>query len=309
MLSPSRWQADRHTGRPTRLDNPRGLRRRRRGRKPTGRRMTSLNPSVALNGCQIQRALNATVEIVEASPQNRRFPDRISETLGVCLKSGAGHDVVVDGRPRRYPADSICVRAPGCVWSTESTGPVAFLSLDIEAIWLPPGGVAGSMQFLPANCVPDLRSLVRTLRSEAAPLEQQTAVAELVAALITQGALRSPGFCADDGRNATERARELLLSRLPAPPTLEELANAVSANRFVLLRGFRRSFGLTPHAFTLRARIERSRGLLARGNDVAEVAHDLGFADQSHFSRLFKRVYGVTPGRYRRQAHRIAAVP
>jgi AraC-like DNA-binding protein len=88
---------------------------------------------------------------------------------------------------------------------------------------------------------------------------------------------------------------------MAAPPSLQELADAVGANRFVLLRQFRHRVGLPPHAYVLRLRVDRARSLLARGADIADVAFLLGFSDQSHFSRLFKRVVGIPPGDYRRR--------
>src|SRR5687767_8929609 len=95
--------------------------------------------SVALDGCRIEQVLDGAAEIVEARPANRSFPDRITQSLGVCLKFGPAHDVRADGRRLRYPAGAICVRPPGCVWSSAATGPTGFLSLDLDRDALPPG--------------------------------------------------------------------------------------------------------------------------------------------------------------------------
>jgi hypothetical protein len=102
----------------------------------------SAGATIALDGCRIERAVDGRVEIVTADCRNRTFPDRVTESLGVCLKFGPDHEVRADGRNLRYPRDTICVRPPGCVWSTAATEPVGFLSIDIEPTLLPPGGVA-----------------------------------------------------------------------------------------------------------------------------------------------------------------------
>ncbi|HMJ12716.1 MAG TPA: hypothetical protein VK524_14945 [Polyangiaceae bacterium] len=167
-------------------------------------------PSLALDRCRVERALSATVEIVEAGPADRHFPDRVHETLGVCLKIGADHDVRADGRELRYPANSVCVRPPGCVWATPSTGQVGFLSLDIEASHLPDGGASGSMRFANPRQLPDLRRVVRLLRGSAAPLEKQSAVAELVGALLEAELLSSADVGRTPSPHAVTRARELL---------------------------------------------------------------------------------------------------
>jgi hypothetical protein len=63
-------------------------------------RQASISPSdsIALDGCRIERALGGRVEIVEAKPGNRSFPDRVSDSLGICLKRGPDHEVKSDGR-------------------------------------------------------------------------------------------------------------------------------------------------------------------------------------------------------------------
>ena len=93
------------------------------------------------------------------------------------------------------------------------------------------------------------------------------------------------------------------LQRLARTPhedvPLAELAGLVGMSRYQLIRAFRRSTGLTPHAWQLNQRINLARERMRAGADIASVAHDLGFADQAHFQRLFKAHTGVTPGRYR----------
>jgi AraC-like DNA-binding protein len=266
-------------------------------------------PSLALDGVRIDRVLAATVEVTEAVPADRCFPDRVSDTLGVCLKLGADHEVRADGRSITYPGDSVCVRTPGCVWATRSTGAVGFLSLDIEPAALPEAGVSGGMRFVRPNDLPDLRRIVKILRGNAETLEKQASVAELVAILLDRGLVASVDLGAPAPPNAVQRARGFLLASFAAAPTLEELSEAVGSNRFVLLRQFRRAFGVPPHAFVVRARVERSRSLLARGADVADVAQVLGFADQSHFTRAFKSIVGLTPGAYRRTTRTSVASP
>jgi len=66
-----------------------------------------------------------------------------------------------------------------------------------------------------------------------------------------------------------------------------------------LVRAFAAAFGLTPHAYVVNRRIERSRQLMLAGMPLAEVAIVAGFHDQAHLTRHFKRFVGVTPARYR----------
>ncbi|MNN80835.1 Transcriptional activator NphR [compost metagenome] len=81
--------------------------------------------------------------------------------------------------------------------------------------------------------------------------------------------------------------------------TLGELAALAGMGRYQLIRAFRAVTGLTPHAYQLNQRINLARDWLRRGTPVADIAYGLGFADQSHFQRVFKAHTGVTPGLYR----------
>ncbi|MGN9781057.1 AraC family transcriptional regulator [Nonomuraea sp. ZG12] len=85
-----------------------------------------------------------------------------------------------------------------------------------------------------------------------------------------------------------------------ATPSLSELAAAAGATPFALLRAFQRAYGLPPHAYLTQLRVRRARELLERGVPPAAAAVSVGFCDQSHLSRHFRRIVGATPGLYQR---------
>ena len=72
-------------------------------------------------------------------------------------------------------------------------------------------------------------------------------------------------------------------------------------DRFRLTRAFKSAFGLPPHAYLVQLRLARARHWLAKGEQPADVAIALGFADQSHLGRWFVRAYGLTPAAYRKR--------
>ncbi|GAA2398516.1 AraC family transcriptional regulator [Streptomyces glaucosporus] len=104
-------------------------------------------------------------------------------------------------------------------------------------------------------------------------------------------------------RNAA-RAREILLERMTDPPTLEQLAAELGTSPFSLLRAFRERYGMPPHAWLTSARVRRARGLLEDGVPPARAATAVGFADQPHLGRHFRRIVGVPPGAYQRERAR-----
>ena len=110
---------------------------------------------------------------------------------------------------------------------------------------------------------------------------------------------------APDGLNSRQQARVLALmeERSEENIGLHEMADAVGLSAFHFARLFKRTFGVPPHEHQVQKRVERGRALLRARPDesVAQVAVALGFSDESHFRRHFKRLVGVTPSQYRRE--------
>ncbi|UXY30330.1 helix-turn-helix domain-containing protein [Streptomyces sp. HUAS TT20] len=103
------------------------------------------------------------------------------------------------------------------------------------------------------------------------------------------------------GARTAARARAVLEERMTEPPTLERLAADLGTSPFALLRAFRDSYGMPPHAWLTDARVRRARHLLDAGTAPAEAAVTVGFTDQSHLNRHFARIVGVPPGAYQRE--------
>lgn len=97
------------------------------------------------------------------------------------------------------------------------------------------------------------------------------------------------------------RVREWLDAKPSGRVDLYALAEETGRSRYQVLRAFKRRYGLPPHAYHLCVRVAESQRLLASGQSPAQVAIAAGFVDQSHFSKHFKRVVGVTPAQYARR--------
>ena len=98
---------------------------------------------------------------------------------------------------------------------------------------------------------------------------------------------------------AVRRVRDYLHDHHAEAIALADLSRVAALSPFHLHRVFTRTTGLPPHGYLLRVRINRARDLLRRGLAPTEVALTTGFADQSHLTRHFRRLVGVTPGRFR----------
>jgi AraC-like DNA-binding protein len=139
----------------------------------------------------------------------------------------------------------------------------------------------------------------RLLEANADPLVTESALVDALSTLIVRHALCRTAPHAvprDDVRVAAMKAR--LSGDLTETLSLSLLADAAGLSPFHAARLFAKATGLAPHAWRTQLRLATALGSLQAGVPVADVATAVGFADQSHFTRHFKRAYGVPPGRW-----------
>lgn len=95
--------------------------------------------------------------------------------------------------------------------------------------------------------------------------------------------------------------QDIIRERLHGDISIADLARACNLSEGAFLRAFRKTVGKTPYQFLLQERVQKARDLLAFSSlSLSEIAAACGFADQSHFSRIFSRVVGTAPGTWRR---------
>lgn len=80
--------------------------------------------------------------------------------------------------------------------------------------------------------------------------------------------------------------------------SIDHLTRIAHLSRFHLIRVFRDSAGMPPHAYLRQVRVQQAKNMLFSGKSIANIAAATGFADQSHLTRWFKRLWGFTPGQY-----------
>jgi AraC-like DNA-binding protein len=98
--------------------------------------------------------------------------------------------------------------------------------------------------------------------------------------------------------NKMRRVRDYLIDNSAENVSLHTLSKITGLSPSYLVRAFKKSFGIPPHKFLMNVRIERAKAGLIQNLPIAHVAYETGFADQSHLTRAFKRIVGVTPARY-----------
>ncbi len=144
----------------------------------------------------------------------------------------------------------------------------------------------------------DLDDLYHTLTAdECAPSIMQGAALRFFQRLIARLQPASKNVRCEPHKMAQAAAfiREHCASEL----RLEDIASAVQLSPSYLIRAFKACHGLTPHGYLIDCRLQLARDHLRQGEGIAQVAARVGFADQAHLQRLFKRALATTPGQYR----------
>lgn len=103
-------------------------------------------------------------------------------------------------------------------------------------------------------------------------------------------------------RHIEAKAKDMLRSRLDGSVSIAAIADACALSRSYFSRAFRETTGSTPHQWLTGQRLDAARGMLKRdATPLADIAAACGFADQSHFTRVFTAAEGMSPGVWRKR--------
>lgn len=197
----------------------------------------------------------------------------LARMLGVRALPSTLDAALVARAPRaRFVADRAVIDARDALLDLHADGPRRALHLEARAVAL----VAAMVDVI------DVTDVIDAPRAMQAPRALDGAMA--------------PAH--DDER--LERAREILLSRLDAPPTIAALSRLAGINEVKLKRGFRERFGSTVFGYLRAARMERAYALLRGGAlSVTEVAQQVGYTNPSKFTAAFRAHFGERPSHVR----------
>ncbi|MFI7618191.1 AraC family transcriptional regulator [Nonomuraea terrae] len=257
-------------------------------------------------------------QLAVVTPASGGFPRHSHDEYVISVNLRGRERVRLDRASFDVDLDEVTVYHPGQVQSCTTSTPAGTAYTCVS--WYVPPAVLGSLTggappVFDRPVVRDARlraALLRAARDlagdpgEVALGEVALAGERLTVMLLRLLDLASPARRASRGPAPGDARIAGVLERLRADlsraPRLAELADAAGMSREHLVRSFTRATGCPPYAWHLQARLAEGRRRLRAGARVADVAHDLGFADQAHFHRHFTAAYAVTPGRYRSAA-------
>jgi len=153
----------------------------------------------------------------------------------------------------------------------------------------------------------DFNTLFAVITESGEQSEIERAVVDFISNLLLADSRLTEKQDSNTGHDLSARMRhqKLSLSRVfiiehcGSSLKLDDVAAVAGMSRYHFIRAFRQAYGIAPHAFQVAQRVSSGRKLLSSGMSISKVAASLGFSDQSHFHRNFKKMVATTPKRYK----------
>jgi AraC-like DNA-binding protein len=290
------------------------------GREKLDRRLRSMEqmgPSGNQSRMWSDEALGTT-EYLFADYRDFAFPAHVHETFGIGVIEAGGQQF----RPGRaasliMPADTLCVFNPGLVHEGR---PATERGWRYRMFYPSPTLVARALEEAQDRPVygewgfvghviddPELYREFELLHVSSqlreTLLERETRIAAFLRRLFKRHGNFSPERTrARIAPHTVGIVRDYLHANAELPVSIADLAQAAGVSGTQVIRAFSAETGMPPHSYLLSLRVERAKRLLRAGTSLAATAIDVGFYDQSQLTRHFKRLTGVTPGRFAAEA-------
>ncbi|MDG2520461.1 AraC family transcriptional regulator [Caulobacter segnis] len=278
---------------------------------------TAMSPRVA--------APRTAAAIVRTRRSMLRVELTTTTAKGLTTAVGAARRIVFAGFGDDGTDPRFCVLGPGQSPEGRSDAPfeALIISMDDKAVEdiVQAGGVSLAASLggdcswreqdaVLAGLAPLIRGCVRRDSQSILAFDQIMAAAVLQVAQLHGAAvptdLRPGGLAPWQER----KARDLIRASLAKEVTVDDVARACNLCVTYFSKAFKVSTGMTPHQWLQACRVETARGLLEESDTpLAQIAVACGFADQSHFTKIFKRECGLVPSAWRRVHRSRAAAP
>ena len=254
------------------------------------------------------------LELMHASNITHEYPRHIHEEYSIAIVLRGQETHICRGKSYKASRGSLMLLNPDEAHTSKSVGTeyrvihipsntlnqIAFDvdGRDVETLYFTDPVIEDPSMFR------SLLDLHLKLEQNASPLEQESELVSTIGLLIgrqneTRSTLRPPGR----EPHGIKRVQDYLKLHYAQNITLAHLASVANLSPFHLIRVFRNQIGVPPHEYQTQLRITHAGKLIRNGQSISEAAHETGFFDQSHLSRNFKRITGMTPGFYLSQSN------
>jgi len=243
---------------------------------------------------------SAIREVKHITDLSRAYRRHVHDELSIAHVWAGSTLAWIQGREVPISGECLVLIAPGVA---HACNPDPGSGWNYTQVLLDPGAWGDCLEgaYRVASSTSSLQAAFRRLRGQERGADASVAV---VLAELFPGAGGIPPV---ERRHsaALRRVHDHLHAHLATPLDLEDLRIVSRLSKYHLVRAFKEAYGLTPHAYHLNLRVNAAKRRLQEGEDLAAVALETGFCDQSHFTRVFARCVGMTPAVYRK----LTAIP
>src|SRR6266567_2914832 len=254
----------------------------------------------------------SNLELLHATYVTHTFAPHIHEGYAIGIIEHGAEQFKYRGSNHVAPAGSIVIINPGEVHTGESATEHGWtyrmLYPSTELLQRAVSDIVGRERAIPffAETVvhdPEIMAEISlthcALEEQSSALERESRLLWTLAHLIVRYADDHPHIRPlTKEHTGIQRVRSYLDEHYAENVSLEHLAAIALLSPFHLLRSFRNQVNLPPHAYQMQVRITRAKQMLRMGMSCVDTALAVGFADQSHLTKRFKRIVGVPPGLY-----------
>lgn len=228
------------------------------------------------------------------------FAKHSHDEMVISANLSGGESLWLDGRSFEAGPGDVTLYMPGQIQASQAIGqqPWEFVTLYAPLSWLENALHAPVRGAVPVTPQPKTLPYFTRLARAASPSDVTEAALMLLGALAPVLDIGAPAQAYRAPH--LDRVKARLRAFEEPPPSLDALAALAGLSATGLVRAFRRETGLPPMAWALDQRLIEARQRLRGAEPIAALALDLGFSDQAHFTRAFRRAAGITPGAYRK---------
>lgn len=192
-------------------------------------------------------------------------------------------------------AGQVFIVNPGEPHTGESAAPAGYV---YRTLYLDPSPCFSGTVLSDARLAASLARFHDALACGAPRLEQDALLARALTRLARYSDAAVSASPVGRESHAVAQVREYIEAHFAQDLSLATLAGVVGLSPHYFARAFQRAMGVPPHGYLESVRIAKARELLDRGESIVSSAISVGYADQSHLTRRFKRFLGITPGQY-----------